>query len=175
MPASTELRIRWLAITATLTAVLLAFGYLTDAPPYQINSENQTELKLVVRHSGRVLGECKTLNTQELGELAPNMRAPMSCPREKATIAVKLKIDDVAVVDEMLSPSGLHKDGVLILYRQLPLVVGTRNFDLKITHQLDTHDASDQLSRMVDVDTNSIVIIDYSDSGIKLYQPETDS
>ncbi len=166
-----DIKVRWMLLTGLLMLMALPLGFLTDLPTYTVNNADTTALKLVVRHSGLTLGECRVLDQEELNQLAPNMRRPTICPRAKAPLAVSLKVDDALLIHENLTPSGIHDDGVLALFRKLELVAGDREVHLSVTHSLVGKKKTEEFERNISVDSNSIVIVEYSDDGFRFYQP----
>ena len=89
---------------AALAAVILVF---TRWPSYQNLPADSALIKLSISHQGKVLGDCVELTPEELAKLPPNMRAPVSCPRERSPLTVEIDVDGVLAYRQVAQPSGL--------------------------------------------------------------------
>ena len=49
------------------------------------------------------------------------MRAPEVCPRGRSPVRVTVAVDDKVLIDEILPPSGLARDGTSTLYRRIAI------------------------------------------------------
>ncbi len=154
------------------SALMVFAGYFSDSPAYQLLESGQTELKLVVRHSGNIIGECRALDTGEIAALAPNMRRPMVCPREKAPMRVELDLNNKREFTETITPSGLHDDGVLALFRKFTLDSGDLILHLRITENPDAGGLPRDYEKQFQVDAHSTLIVEYTDSGFSSWQPQ---
>jgi len=103
-------------------AILL--GYFSAAPAYTHFPADRALIKLAFAHSAQPKGECRRLSQKELQGLAPNMRAPMVCPRERWPVEVELHIDGEESYRASLPPSGLSGDGPARAYVRIPLPHG---------------------------------------------------
>ena len=59
-------------------------------PDYARIPEGQSLIKFSFAHSAKSKGGCRKLSQDELMELAPNMRKPEVCSRERLPVSVKL-------------------------------------------------------------------------------------
>ncbi len=143
----------------------LLIGYFSSMPAYQYSDGNVSLLKLVVRHSGDLLGECKILDQEDLDKLPPNMRRAEVCPREKAKMKVTLELDNATVFNDILTPSGIHNDGVLALYHQVKLQPGS--VKVKMIVQSGDHDAK-VLERRIEINPAEVILLEYHDAGFSL-------
>ena len=164
-------RLNWIKLTASLVVLALLFGFLTDTPAYEVLASDQTEFKIVIRHSGKLFGECRVITAEEIASTPPNMRRPTECPRGKAAIAVTLSVDNKPLINKSVQPSGLHDDGVLAMFEKVPLPVGLHHFDIKVAHQMIEGAMTDSFSGTLNVVADRIVIAEYTDAGFRLYQP----
>jgi hypothetical protein len=154
-----------LRITAQIgfyACVGIFIGYLSDAPGYQYSDGQSSEIKLVVRHSGFLLGECRVVSQEELMKLAPNMRKPQDCPRGKAQMSVSLRVENEVFYEGIIKPSGIHSDGVLALYQRFNIPPGNVSVQLAI----ESGDQAPQLfSREIAVRPADVLLLEYHDSG----------
>ena len=156
---------KFMRLTAQIgfyACVGIFIGYLSVAPGYQYADGKSSVLKLVVRHSGFLLGECRVVSQQELMELAPNMRKPQDCPRGKAPMSVSLLVENEVFYDGTIKPSGIHSDGVLALYQQFNIPPGHVSVQLAI----ESGKQGPQLfKREIDVRPSDVLLLEYHDSG----------
>jgi|TARA_B100001964_G_C14233694_1_gene601363 hypothetical protein len=142
----------------------LLMAYLSTSPTYQYADDTAVELKLVIRHSGLFIGECRPISEAEAGKLRPNMRAPQVCPREKSSMNVSLAVNDAPFHEGVIKPAGLHNDGVLALYRHFTLVAG------KISVRLAIENGKDGLrvfEQVIDANPADVLLLQYDDAGFR--------
>ena len=152
---------RILAQVTFYVAVGLFIGYFTYSPTYQYTDGSEAELKFVVRHSGNLIGECRTLTSEEMGNLPPNMRKPQVCPREKAPLTVALSVNGNGIYDKTIEPSGLQSDGVIALYKRFPLPADVLDFQLAI-------EGGETYKQTVEAHPGDVLLMQYDDSGFHL-------
>lgn len=99
-------------------------GLLSIWPTYQLLNPQEALVSVTFSHAGKRIGECRTRTQEELDNLAPNMRQPNECPRERHPIYVELRADDQLVFAVTLPPSGLWGDGKSNIYRRTKVDAG---------------------------------------------------
>ncbi len=104
--------------------LMVFIGYFADVPAYRYMADDQAELKLIVRHSGQLLGECHVPDAAEQAKLPRNMRAPMICPRERSPVQVTLSLNGEQVFDQKIAPVGFHADGISAAYQRFQVPAG---------------------------------------------------
>lgn len=102
-------------------------GYFSSAPAYTHLDPNKALVKLSFSHPGQRKGECRRLTQEELEKLAPNMRRPLDCPRERLPVLVELIMDANLLYRELLSPTGLARDGASVAYARFPVEPGSHH------------------------------------------------
>jgi hypothetical protein len=155
-------------VLATLTG---AVGFLADSPPLVVVGEGQTTLKLMARHSGKVIGECRVLSGDDLAAKAPNMRQATVCPREKSSMAIRLVVNGQTLVAEEIAPSGLHNDGVLAFYQSFNVPVGETDIEFSVRDLSGSEPASLSESVVLEAGRESIIVVQLNDQGIRIFQP----
>jgi len=70
------------------------------------------------------LRECRERSPEELAKLAPNMRAALDCPRERAPLHVELELDGVVVYRREARPAGVQRDGAAAVYHRMTVPAG---------------------------------------------------
>ena len=113
--------IREILMYAVFIAVIAA---LSVWPPYERLEKDRAMISLVFSHAGELISECRTLTQEELNELAPNMRAPTVCPRERHPVRVELRTGDETLYQKTLLPSGIWADGKASIYERIEVQAG---------------------------------------------------
>ncbi len=88
-------------------------------------------LQLSLTAEGARLAPCRARSEAELARLAPNMRAPLDCPRGRAPVRFTLALDGRVLVDESVPPSGFARDGASTIYRRIAVPAGAHR--LRVT------------------------------------------
>ena len=118
----------WLRIALqALTYAAFAFvaGYLSASPAYDYAAAEHATVKLSVSHAANRVKPCVRLTPEEIAKLAPNMRRPEKCERERLPLTVELEIDGEIVKRIEAPPSGLWNDGPASVYQRFEIAPGT--------------------------------------------------
>jgi len=140
----------------------LLMAYLSTSPTYRYADDEEVELKLVIRHSGLFIGECRPISDAEAGKLQPNMRVLQICPREKSPMKVSLAINDTPYHAGVIIPAGLHSDGILALYRRFILEAGNISVRMAIENGKDGLQVYEQV---LDAQPADVLLLQYDDAG----------
>ncbi len=111
---------------------MLLVWYFSAAPAYTRLQPDQAVITLAFAHAGARLEECHALSQKELARLAPNMRAPMDCPRERSPVRVKLLLDGKLFLEEVARAPGFYHDLGVDIYRSARVPVGTHVLDVQM-------------------------------------------
>ena len=118
-----------LALYAGFAVVVATFSAY---PPYARVDPGNAVVKLSFSHTGAHREACRTLSSQELAALAPNMRSGVDCPRERVPVTVELEIDGERVYQAALSPSGLAGDGQSSVYERFEVPAGRHRIRVRL-------------------------------------------
>jgi len=99
-------------------------GYFASAPAYRYFAGEAAVLTVSFSHGAQRKGECRKLSREELLKLAPNMRKPVSCPRERLPVVVEIELDGKKLYEASLPPTGLAKDGPSHIYKKFEVPAG---------------------------------------------------
>ena len=116
------LRLAGQAVVYAGFAVLI--GYFASAPAYRYFNGRDAVLSVSFSHGAQRKGDCHKRTREELQKLAPNMRKPVSCPRERLPLVVELELDGKPLYTASLPPTGLSKDGPSHLYKKFVIPTG---------------------------------------------------
>jgi len=143
-------------------SLFIAFiGYFSNSPQYHRFPEQQGTIKLSLRHSGQILGECRERNKEEMAQLPPNMRISKICPRERSPLLLDLLVNNKIVYSEELAPRGIHGDGLSSIYFRLPIDSGKINLTVRMKDNINQKDFPYQLQRTLQLAPAQVLVIDF--------------
>ena len=147
------------ALAYALFAV--AVGYFATRPAYTHFDPDQALIKLSFSHAGQRKGECRRLTPEELARLAPNMRRPLDCPRERVPLRVELLLDGEALFRADLPPSGLAGDGASTVYRKFPVAPGRHRLTARLRDSPRTEGFDYESEREVMLEPRQNFVVDF--------------
>lgn len=122
-----------LLLQVTLYAAFAVFlGYLSASPSYVYGSSEMATVKLSLSHAANRVKPCVRLTPQQIAELAPNMRVPEKCERERLPLSIELEIDGEVVVSLQVPPSGLWNDGAASVYERFEVEPGEHTLTARL-------------------------------------------
>ena len=107
-------------------------GYLSASPAYDYADPENATLKLSLSHAANRVEPCVRLTPEQIAELAPNMRRPETCERERLPLTVELAIDDEPAVTIEAPPSGLWNDGPASIYERFEVEPGKHTITARL-------------------------------------------
>ena len=139
----------------------LFIGIFSQWPAYAPLAPNQSLIKLSFVHHGQRIAECRPYTEQELARLAPNMRAPLKCERERAPVVVELDIDGSLAYRHTAAPSGLSRDGASSVYHRLELPAGQHRIAVRMRDTRATSGFTYVREATVDLKPAQVLVIDF--------------
>ncbi|MBL8327375.1 MAG: hypothetical protein JNJ71_00895 [Rubrivivax sp.] len=164
--------VAWLG-QALLYGLLAAFiGSFSQWPVYHPLGADQALIKLSFSRVGKPVGDCRTLSPEEMQHLPPQMRNPLSCPRERSSVAVRLDIDGQRVLERVAPATGLSKDGAATMYERLVVPAGERRITVHLSDDVRARDAGWRKDATVKLSAGQVLVIDFdaAKGGITLQQ-----
>ncbi|MDH4175362.1 MAG: hypothetical protein OEW90_07195 [Betaproteobacteria bacterium] len=116
--------LRIAAQLALYVPLMALIGYFSTEPRFFTLAPDQALVRLSFIHAAERKEACRERSAAELAKLAPNMRAALDCPRERAVLLVELEVDGEIVLRREVAPSGVQRDGNATVYHRLPLAAG---------------------------------------------------
>ena len=104
--------------------LMALIGYFSSYPRFTQVPEGEALVRLSIAHAAERLQECRERTPEELAKLAPNMRAALDCPRERAPLAVELEFDGKVVYRRSVPPAGLRRDGAAAVHHRMQVPAG---------------------------------------------------
>jgi hypothetical protein len=116
--------LRFLAQFALYVPLMALIGVFSTRPPFTDVGPGEALLRLSFIHAAELRQKCRERSAAELAKLAPNMRAALDCPRERANILVELELDGKLVLEREVPPTGLERDGAATAYFRVKVPAG---------------------------------------------------
>ena len=127
---NSALRIVLQAVTYAAFAVFV--GYLSASPAYDYADPAMATIKLSLSHAANRVKPCVRLTPEQIAELAPNMRRPESCERQRLPLTVELEIDGETAANIEAPPSGLWSDGPASIYERFEVEPGMHTLTARL-------------------------------------------
>ena len=154
--------ISWIGQALLYGLFALIIGYFSRSPTYRHLAADQALIKLSFSHEGRRVSACHQRTAQELAKLAPNMRAPMDCPRERSPVTVEIDLDRTQVYRHVAQPSGLSKDGASTVYHRFPVHAGEHRLAVRLDDDVRTPGFDYRREDLVNLKPGQVLVIDFN-------------
>jgi ferredoxin len=165
-PGETRIRQRLIQAAALVVCyglLALATGWLSNSPTYVQLRPGQAMIALSFSHAGQRVSECHLLSQEELNKLAPNMRAPMNCPRERHPVQLEFRVDGQLVYQDTLAPSGLWDDGESSVYKRLVVKSGNRQLFIGMRDSGTSEGFDFRREAYVDLAEHQSLLVEFDD------------
>lgn len=116
--------LRIAAQLALYVPLMALIGYFSTEPRFSALAPDEALVRLSFIHAAERREPCRERSAEELARLAPNMRAALDCPRERAMLLVELEVDGEIALRREVPPAGVQRDGNATVYHRLPLPAG---------------------------------------------------
>jgi len=149
-----------LALYVPLMAII---GYFSTEPRFAVVAPGQALMRVSFIHAAERRQACRQRTPEELAKLAPNMRAALDCPRERADVLVELELDGATVLRREVRPSGLQHDGNAVVYERLVLPAGKHRIVARLRDKPEG-DFNYVKEQTVDLTAGHVLLIDFNAS-----------
>ncbi len=139
----------------------MGIGYFSVRPLYTYSDPEMAMIKLSFSHTGAHVRECRRFTQEELDALAPNMRRPTDCPRERVPLLVELELDGKVIYREQLQPDGLAKDGSATAYKGFTVKPGIHEIEIRMRDSRRTEGFDWRYEEQVDLSPRQNLAIDF--------------
>ena len=137
--------------------------YFSAAPAVHLIDDDEAVLTIAFAHAGQLRQPCRRLTQEELSKLAPNMRKPEDCPRERSPVTIEAFVDGELVYRDLLDPPGLFDDGGVDAYFSTKIPAGEHVLTLRMNDSVRVEGFNHQLNRAVSVDTAQVLLVGFDD------------
>ncbi len=152
---------RFAAQLAAYGAFVAVIGYFSASPTYTHVDPGLGLIRLSFSHAGARSEECRRYTPEELAQLAPNMRRPMDCARERVALYVEFEIDDAVVYRAQLPPAGLARDGASTAYQRIAVTPGRHRIAARLRDSRRESGFDWEFEEVVDVAPRQSFVVDF--------------
>jgi len=153
---------RYLLQALNLTVFMVLIGSFSSGPSVRQLEEGEAVVTLAFGHAGQPVRECHVRTPEELAALAPNMRAPMDCPRERSVVTVKLEMDGKEILNLAAPPPGVFKDQGVDVYHSVTVPVGQHRFNVYLNDSVLIEGYTHVGEYEVDLVSTQLLFIDFN-------------
>ena len=107
-------------------------GLFSAWPEMRVLGDHEAIVSVSFSLAGERIGVCRQFTQEELNELAPNMRRPADCPRERHPVRVEISANDKILYSDTLLPSGIWSDGESYAYQRIVIDGGEYHLVMKL-------------------------------------------
>ena len=151
----------WVLQAVSYAVFAAVIGTFSSAPTYRQLGENEALLKLSFSQPGQLRSECRRRSPEELQRMAPNMRQPLDCPRERSPLAVELSLDDAILARESVRPAGIARDGSSTYYARFAVPAGEHRVSVRIDDSVRVPGFSHVREETVRFAPGRVVVVDF--------------
>ena len=149
------------------TIFMAMVWYFSIAPPYRQIEDEQAVVTLAFGHAAKRVSECVQRSTEEMKDLAPNMRLGMDCPRERSPLKLELSIDgEPAVAVELVAP-GLYNDQGVDVYRETTVTAGQHVLKVVMNDDVNVSGPTHTLEQTVDIGPAQRLVVSFDNTNEK--------
>lgn len=153
--------LRILAQLVLYVPLMAIIGYLSTEPRFSAIGPDEALLRVSFIHAAQRKQECRQRSPEELAKLAPNMRAALDCPRERADVLVELELDGATVLHREVKPAGLQRDGNAVVYQRLAVPAGRHRIVARLRDRAEG-DFNYVKEQTVELEAGRILLIDFN-------------
>lgn len=153
--------LRIAAQLALYAPLMVLIGYFSTEPHFAAVAPGEALLRLSFIHATQPKKPCRKRTAEELARLAPNMRAELHCPRERADLLVEVELDGAVVLRRKAKPAGVHEDGNTAVYERLRLAAGRHRIVARLRDRSEG-DFNYVKDETVELGAGSVLIIDFN-------------
>jgi hypothetical protein len=161
MAATDNKPIRYLLQAFNYSIFMGLIWYFATAPSIRIIAEDEAMITIAFAHAGELREPCRKLTTEELAELAPNMRKLEDCPRERSPVRIETLLDGKPLYSESLQPPGLFGDGGVDVYYSGKVAAGSHLLEIKMNDSVRVEGFNHGLEQQVTIDPAKILLISF--------------
>ncbi len=154
--------VRYLLQAVNLFLFMWLIAAFSSGPVVRQLEEGMAVVTLAFGHAGDPIRACRQRTPEELAALAPNMRAPMDCPRERSTIKVELIMDGELIHNIVAPPPGAFKDQGVDIYENITVPVGRHEFTVRMNDNALVDGYTYSSSYTADLKPAQLLFIDFS-------------
>ena len=152
----------WIGQALLYSCFALAIGVFSRWPMYHPLKPDHALIKVSFVHHGVRVADCRPYTKEELAKLAPNMRAPMKCERERSPVQIELDIDGKTVYQKTAYPSGLSRYVASTVYQSFDVPAGARRIAVRLKDNQTIEGFNYQHDSTITLKPAQVLVIDFN-------------
>ncbi len=161
MPEINNKPLRYLLQVINYTVFMALIWYFSSSPSIRILEEDEAMITIAFAHAGDLREPCRKLSSEELANLAPNMRKLEECPRERSPVIIEASLDGEVFYSKTLTPPGLFNDGGVDVYYNGKVLAGDHQVELKMNDSVRQEGFNHTLRQNININPAQIVLIGF--------------
>ena len=114
-----------------MAAAIVTAGFATW-PTWRQHPPELAQIKVSFAHGGARQVDCRRLSAEEIAGLPPRERRPNDCARGRVPLRFELLLDEQAVFQAELRPTGVASDGPARLYEKVAVPAGRHTIRVRL-------------------------------------------
>lgn len=155
--------LRYLLQAINLFIFMAIIGYFSTNPSVRQLEEGFAQVTFALGHAGQPVTPCRKRSAEELAALAPNMRQPMDCPRERSPVIIELLMDDKPIFEITANPPGAFKDQGIDIYQTVAVPAGKHSFKAQLNDSVREEGYTYTSEYEADLAPAQLLFIDFSE------------
>ena len=139
----------------------LMLGYFSNSPSYTYHDHEMALIMVSFSHGSERKEECRRFTPEEIAALAPNMRRPMDCSRERVPVYVEIILDGHSILSKSYNPTGLSKDGSASIYERITVKPGAHQLIAKLRDSKRQEGFDYESDISIDIEPKQLFVIDF--------------
>jgi hypothetical protein len=90
------------------------------------------------------------------------MRAPLDCPRERSDIRLEVDLDGQPILQTVMHPTGLYKDGVSTIYKRFEVKAGSHQLAVRMNDNLVKPGFNFVKEERISLKPHQVMVIDFN-------------
>ena len=152
---------RYLGQVIAYVLFAVVVGYFSASPVYTYLDPDKGLIKMNFSHAGQPKQKCRRYTQEELDQLAPNMRKPMDCPRERVPLLVELEINGELRFKQAIPPSGIAGDGASTVYQKFQVPSGSHTVSVRMRDSRREQGYDYTTEKVVNIESEQVLVIDF--------------
>ena len=155
--------LQYLLQALLFAAFFLPLAILTARPVHQHLPDDMAVLKVAIRHAGKIIGECTSIDQATNSDRPANMRITQICPRERSPLQLELRLDGENIYSAAIPASGLHNDGVSSMYHRVTVPAGSHRLQLRMNDDVAVEGYNWQLDQQVELQSAQVMVATFKE------------
>jgi len=153
--------VRYLLQAFNYSVFMALIWYFATEPSIRILADDEAMITIAFAHAGDLREPCRKLSNEELQELAPNMRKPEECPRERSPVSIEVLLDEQRIYRETFEPPGLFQDGSIDVYYRGKMPAGEHHIEVKMDDSVRKKGFNHSIEKNISIDPAHILLIEF--------------